>query len=140
MNDPATATLIRTEMTGDYTLGVLAIEGARFPVLERPWLNNRANRSCIPAGTYNATFMARSSSGRYKRVYWIRQVPDRGGILIHAGNVVSNSLGCLLIGRRTGWLKGKRAVLNSRSALREFGAILNERRLKLTIIEQCSGA
>ena len=127
------AYLHRTERTDKHTLGQLFIEGERFFVLERPWLDNRSNVSCIPAGNYKATYLARSASGKYKRVYWIRNVPGRGGILIHNGNLTRHSWGCLLIGLRCGYLQGERAVLNSRTALNEFVELMARRELDISI-------
>ena len=34
------------------TMGVITLEGERFYTIERPWLDNAANVSCIPEGTY----------------------------------------------------------------------------------------
>jgi hypothetical protein len=55
----------------------------------------------------------------------LREVPSRGGILIHSGNVVDHSKGCLIIGKRRGNLAGKRAVLNSKTALQEFVQLMD---------------
>ncbi len=62
--------------------------------LERPWLNNRSNESCIPEGTY---IVDRDKHGRFQW-YKIRegQVKGRTSIELHTGNDVSHSLGCLL--------------------------------------------
>lgn len=130
------AHLYRIENTKDHTLGELHIEGELFWVLERPWLDNKSNISCIPTGNYNATYLPRSTSGKYKKVYWVKEVVNRGGILVHSGNLVKHSLGCLIIGKRAGMLEGKRAVLNSRTALAEFGELAAQRTIDLEILEQ----
>ncbi|MBU6952751.1 DUF5675 family protein [Hahella sp. HN01] len=127
------AMMIRDEIHSGCILSTLTVKGATFQILERPWLDNRPKVSCIPAGVYDATFMERSSSGKYKKVYWLQDVPDRTGILIHNGNIVTHTQGCLLIGDRRGWLSGKPAVLNSRSALHAFTELLNREPLRLTI-------
>jgi len=109
--------------------------GGVYQVLERPWLDNRNNVSCIPPGDYECDFMARSGSGKYRNVYWLRSVPGRSGILMHSGNVVDHTLGCLIIGMRRGNLGGKPAVLNSRTALRRLVADVEKKPFTLTIWE-----
>lgn len=65
--------------------------------LELPWLNNEHNVSCIPEGTYD---VIKYSDTKHKDCFWIQDVPDRTGILIHLGNFVDgkkiDSLGCQL--------------------------------------------
>jgi hypothetical protein len=67
--------------------------------LELPWLNNEHNVSCIPEGSYT---VIKYSDTKHKDVFWVQDVPDRDGILIHKGNWVTgkqiDSLGCLLVG------------------------------------------
>lgn len=126
--------LKRLETTKEHTLGLLSIGRSTLYVLERPWLNNKSNVSCIPTGTYNLRYIPRSSSGRYKRVYLLTPVSKRSGILIHTGNLVRHSKGCLLVGTRPGYIKSKRAVFNSRSALNKLRAALGTETLpKITI-------
>jgi hypothetical protein len=66
-------------------------------------------------------------------------VPGRGGILIHSGNVVEHSKGCLIIGKRRGRLAGKRAVLNSKTALHEFVSLMENEDFIINIYgsQQC---
>ena len=125
--------LHRIENTSEHTFGEMHVLGERFYIIERPWLDNRSNVSCIPTGVYTGLFMARSSSGKYKNVYWLQEVPNRGGILVHSGNLVKHSLGCLIIGLRAGHLGGKRAVLNSKTALHEFVELLDQRPILMDI-------
>lgn len=60
--------------------------------LERPWLNNEVNESCIPEGEY---VVKRDKVGRWQ-YYRVMDVKGRTNIELHAGNVVSHSDGCLL--------------------------------------------
>jgi hypothetical protein len=85
-----------------------------FFTLERPWLNNQRSVSCIPEGSYEVTPF---NSLKHPKTFHVQNVPQRGGILIHSGNVIEHSKGCILIGLKWGFVSGKRAVLNSRSAL-----------------------
>lgn len=125
--------LIRDDIRSNCIRGTLLIAGTRFDILERPWAGNRRNESCIPSGTYAASFLERSSSGKYRDVFWLRQVPGRSAILIHNGNTADHSRGCLIIGKRRGILAGKPAVLNSRTALGELAALTGHKDFTLTI-------
>jgi hypothetical protein len=102
----------------DCTLGVVTLpSGKQLKSLERPWLNNRSNVSCYPAGVYQCKWLERSASGKYKRVWHVQAVPNRTGILWHKGNIVTHTLGCTLIGKSHGRLGGFSAVLSSGAAL-----------------------
>lgn len=128
------AYLLRDEVTSKYIRSRLLIDGEEFQVIERPWLNNKSNESCIPVGTYKVTYLPRSASGRYRKVFHIRQVEGRSGILIHQGNLVEHSKGCLIIGKRRGRLGSKAAVLNSKTALNELNKITGGEDFTLQIL------
>lgn len=83
--------------------------------LERPWISNQRNVSCIPPGFYQVKYLERSASGKYKRCWHVQNVPGRSGILIHSGNFVRDTLGCLLPGTTVDMRAG--AVYHSRSAM-----------------------
>lgn len=134
MHKRETVILIRDEIKNNVIRGTLITPNGIFQILERPWLNNKRNISCIPAGEYTAHFLKRSASGKYKNVYHVRGVEGRSGILIHNGNIVAHSKGCLIIGKRRGVLAGKPAVLNSRTALRGFVKAMNRQDFILIII------
>ena len=108
------------------TVGTVKLPSSKvIRTIERPWLNNRKNTSCIPAGRYLCKYIARSASGKYRKCWHVQGVAGRGGILWHCGNLVSHSLGCILPGLRVGRLGNRVAVLNSLAALnamrREIG-------------------
>ncbi len=128
------AYLLRQFKSNLVTLGYLFIGGEVFRTLERPWKNNARNISCIPPGTYHTTYLPRSASGKYKKVFHVREVPGRGGILIHNGNLVSHTKGCILLGTRVGNLGGEKAVLSSRIAMREFNKVANKQDFELEVI------
>mgnify|MGYP003647081726 CR=1 FL=1 len=98
--------------------------GDVFHTLERPWLENRSNISCIPWGIYETSFLPKSGTGRYRNVWHLQNVKNRSGILIHNGNLVHHSKGCLLVGTKLGKLGGKPAVLGSKTALRKMNKLL----------------
>ena len=99
------------------TLGELLVGDLTIQTLERPWLNNEPFRSCIPEGTYICEFLECSGSGKYRGVWHVKDVMCRTEILFHAGNIVTDSVGCILVGLTSGYFGGKEAVLSSRKAL-----------------------
>ncbi len=116
-----------------HTSGTLIVNGEIFYTLERPWLNNSRNVSCIPSGEYSVVFLPRSASGKYKKVWHLLNVKNRSGILIHNGNLVAHSRGCLILGAKTGQLSGKPAVLQSRTAMRHLLEIVETEPFSLLI-------
>lgn len=91
--------------------------------LEKPWLNNIRNHSSIPTGTYDV----KPHTGRkYKNVWTLDNVKDRTAILIHVGNTVDDTEGCILVGTSWGFLDEKLAVLRSRKAMLNLKKILPE--------------
>ena len=95
-----TSTLTRYLSDERGTLGELSIveEGVprrTFAVLERPWEDNAVRVSCIPTGTYKVSRWVSPSKGD---CFAVQDVPDRTHILLHPGNGIGDSLGCLLPG------------------------------------------
>jgi hypothetical protein len=64
--------------------------------LERPWLNNQRRVSCIPAGTYKGRVLPSPRFGI--DLPELLDVPGRDQILIHPGNTIDDTEGCILIG------------------------------------------
>ena len=79
--------------------------------LECPWRENQIFVSCIPDGSYP---LVAFDSVDHPNTWVLTPVAGRTGILIHVGNDVSHTQGCILIGQ--GQLPGE--VHNSRDALR----------------------
>lgn len=106
-----TITLIRVESAPDGTFGVMLIDGHAFCVtLERPWVNNEKQVSCIPVGEYSAVRITRPSG---QVTFMIVGVPNRSAILFHPGNTIEDSKGCVLLGQFWEKLRENRAVKNS---------------------------
>ncbi len=126
--------LFRNEKKSTHTVGYLVVMGQMFRTIERPWKNNARNISCIPAGTYPCHYLPRSASGKYRKVYHVRNVANRSGVLIHNGNLVSHSRGCIILGMKTGNLGGKRAVLSSRTAMRKLNQLLDGANFNLKVV------
>ena len=110
--------LMRIEQGADGTFGVLRINGRAWCVtLEPPDRNNAQNVSCIPSGRY---VCRRLVSRRFGTTYEVVDVPGREHILLHPGNVVDDTQGCVLLGRHFGLLRGARGILNSGQTFRAF--------------------
>ena len=114
------AWLIRDTVSDKRTFGRLVLGDQVLHTLERPWLENLVSESCIPAGRYRVNYLKKSYSGKYKDVYHIVDVEGRTGILIHKGNLVGHSTGCVIIGLIKGLLGSEPAVLSSAVALKRL--------------------
>lgn len=114
-----TLELIRLEENEIFgTFGVLKIQGEVFCVtLEPPDKNNAQGVSSIPAQEY---LIERYSSKRFGETFQVMNVPGRDAVLFHAGNVVADTHGCILLAQYFGKLKENRAVLNSGATFKAF--------------------
>lgn len=98
-------TVVRFFEGDDRTLSVVTVFDGQQPLgqlwaLELPWKNNAREISRIPAGRYRVT-PEHATLGRPPKnqfVLRVHDVPNRSGILVHAGNQPSHTLGCLLMG------------------------------------------
>ncbi|MHC5541432.1 DUF5675 family protein [Singulisphaera rosea] len=97
------------------TFGMMILEGQYLcHTCEDPWKNNAPNQSCIPAGKYS---VVKYSSPKFPGVWRVENVPNRSGILIHNGNNIIDTEGCILVGDSIGYIDGLPSVLNSRKTL-----------------------
>ena len=95
--------------------------------LERPWLANKTNVSCIPTGTYElkpraaGTFFARAKE-RWGHEFGlhITGVPDRSLILAHWGSYIKNTKGCLLVGLAAARSGDENMITGSRLGYRKL--------------------
>jgi len=97
------------------TISVVKLDGKFLCFMLEPPNRNNGKDSCIPEGEYTCKPY---SSAKYKSVWEVQKVPKRTYILIHSGNTDKDSLGCLIPGTSVGYLGTKRAVLNSKKALK----------------------
>ena len=88
---------------------------ATFHTLELPWRGNERNVSCIPEGSYLATRELHPKKGI---VYRLHNVEGRSGILIHVGNSLTDTEGCILIGKKSDLIA--HTVTSSKLAVKEF--------------------
>jgi len=126
--------IVRLEKTEEGTFGVLRVDGrVQCVTLEPPERGNRVDVSCIPAGTY---VCRRVDSPTFGLTFEVTDVPGRTAILFHRGNMVRDTRGCILLGRRFGRLGAERGVLDSRAAFGEFlDACADERSFAFEIAE-----
>ncbi len=117
-------TLKRIASRDDGTYGVLLADGAPFAVtLERPWRDNRRGESCIPPGAYTCI---RVQSPKFGPTWMVKDVPGRSEILFHAGNVFTDSHGCILVAERyIVWQDGGCAIADSRVGIAELMSLTN---------------
>ena len=105
---------------------MLSHEGTPFALtLERPWINNIPNESCIPIGLYDCK---KYHSPRHGNTYEILNVLNRGNgeaIIFHKGNTDTDSKGCILIGEQFELINGKPGILRSGDGFNEFITKLN---------------
>ena len=85
-----TLELIRSYLR-DRTVGYIkpSFDGETLRTLERPWLNNAPNKSCIPEGEYT---VKRDKTGRFQ-YYRVCDVGGRTDIEFHGGVLPSHSAG-----------------------------------------------
>ena len=88
-----------------------------------PWSGDLSTVSCIPptpdGGTYHCQ---RHDSQAHPKCWELTNVPDRSAVLIHTGNTVSDTHGCIIIGQ----LATGNGVANSRLCLEYLNTVLPE--------------
>lgn len=85
----------------DMTRGVLQHDRKTLCyTLEEPWRDNQKGVSCIPPGVYQVVRHGwePDATTHFKRVWRLLSVPGREAILIHAGNTLADTEGCILVG------------------------------------------
>ena len=122
--------LQRTERGDRYTMGHLAIDGVAFCDTLEPTdrhleaatmrLDQKVfGQTAIPNGTYPVVL---TYSPRFKcTLPLLKDVPHFEGIRIHSGNSVTDTAGCILVGRQS--TPGR--LTDSRQTLRQLMKVLN---------------
>jgi hypothetical protein len=98
--------------------------------LELPWVDNKINVSCVPAGTYPLTL-----EWSYKfqtNLYELKNVPGRSECKFHPGNYLSDLQGCIAPGSSIEAYDNEYSVTRSGEALTKF-MILMDGQLQDTI-------
>lgn len=108
-------------------------DGFECCICEPPWKGNKIGQSCIPPGVYtlerrNSEVVRRTTGGRYTKGWEVTDVPGRSWVMIHPGNVIEDTEGCLMPGDEFGgWTtpNGYRwAVLHSHKAFDQLMSVL----------------
>ncbi len=111
-----TVRIHRGKSTHDGTFGTLSIDGqfACFTV-ELPWDDNKKNVSCIPYGGYRCVQHGWEPDTKvdFPKTWEVLNVRGRKTILIHAGNTIKDTKGCILVGLNS----APGGVSNSRPAM-----------------------
>lgn len=111
-------TLTRFAYTDMGTFGKISVDGQTLYTVERPWINNMPAVSCIPEGTYKCK-PRYYNNGRYDAIE-VTNVPKRTYIMIHIGNTMLDSAGCILINSRLGFVHNLWAGVSSKIAFNTF--------------------
>lgn len=107
-------TLKRWEETQYGLFGGLYLTDERICyTLERPWLDNQENKSCIPAGEYVLT---RWNSPHHGDCFIILGDHGREDILVHVANLVRQLLGCVAVGLE----RNEKQLISSKLALNKL--------------------
>jgi len=104
------------------TFGVLRRGEHTWYTVERPWLANKSNISCIPEGCYSLRKYDSPTPGR-GTVWQFNKVPHRTYIQIHKGNTMRDVVGCIAVGKELGIVNNEWAVQNSKVAFDELMAL-----------------
>jgi hypothetical protein len=119
--------MIRVADTGKATFSVFLDEGIPFAVtLERPWMNNQKSISCIPVGKYRVLRCRKSpdygsqDSPRFGNTFQVFNVPGRGNILFHKGNIAGDTHGCITVGESFDPVSQQDGIVQSGKGFAEF--------------------
>ena len=113
------------------TLGLLTIDGVEIcQTLELPWVDveldgiSDKNVSCIPDGVYFCKRDYYHAKGY--EVFEVQNVKGRDQILIHVGNYLRDTKGCILVGLQSGEANGQYCVYKSLPAFNTLMKILKD--------------
>jgi len=140
-----TVYLYREPSADEGTFGYIVHNGDYWHTLELPDRNNQRSISCIPAEEYICKIR---KSPRFGITFHVTDVEDRTYILMHGANFAgdtekgwqSHLNGCIALGKGRGKIKNKfgkyqKAVLTSRTAVRQFMEFMDKEDFKLIIKE-----
>lgn len=106
------------------TLSKIFIDGDFFCYgLEDPVREKKIYaETAIPEGIYKVgtRWSPKFSKKHNHDMLWVKEVPNYEYILIHWGNTIKDTAGCLLVGNRLGALNGQVAILNSLNTYKQF--------------------
>lgn len=106
--------LIRIRRFPAGVIGVMSIHNTLVYSVEKPWMDNAPNISCIPIGSYLCRMI---DSPKFGKVYEVTNVPLRSHILIHPSNFASQLKGCIGLGLELAGGLHQNGVLQSQKAV-----------------------
>jgi hypothetical protein len=119
--------LQRLSDNGKSTIGKLTVDDLEFYTLEDTFRSEKIKgETRIPQGTYEIKLRTYGSHHvRYKKRFpefhkgmlWLQEVPNFTNILIHIGNTIKDTMGCILIGMEA---EGEDLILRSTTAYIRF--------------------
>ena len=120
----------------DGTFGSLECGEFSCSTVERPWLNNEHNVSCIPEGIYMCKISASTTNkaAGMDTAYEVVGVPGRELIKIHVANWPRDVLGCIGLGKTL--LEdtyGNRMVTSSILTIQAFYTLMSNKDFVLEI-------
>lgn len=106
--------VVRFAYTPFGTFSSMAVGPLKLFTCEDPWKNNERDVSCIPIGEYAMRWY---QSDKFGRVPLLLGVPERDDILIHVGNTIADTRGCILPGLEFGPVTDRLGVWQSSNAM-----------------------
>ncbi len=96
-----------------------------FKFLELAWRENKRNISCIPEGKYLLKKRYTKTRGKH---FHVTDVKNRSYILIHSGNKITHTEGCILPGTHFNEIEETKItwVKHSKKAMKELNELLPE--------------
>lgn len=103
--------------------------------LERGWVNNEPNVSCIPIGSYPVVL---EYSPAFDKLLWeIKEVPGRSETKFHSASFWRNLKGCVSLGLRATDIDndGYLDLTNSKDTMKAFHKVMGSDKRAILIIE-----
>ena len=134
--------IIRYRSSDRSTFGKLYIDGIyQCYTLEDAYRAQKVDgETRIPSGTYvlDLRVSPRFTPKYGHKMIWVKDVPNFEYILIHCGNTVKDTEGCILVGEAI--IESNGVLLNSRSAYNNFypliaNAINSGKKASITLID-----
>lgn len=128
MSDTILLQRITSNSKGTYGVICIGVKKDYQPITvsyELPDNQNKDRVSCIPSGEYPFTAEKHKLAGKAKYVLRLENVPSRDGVLVHIGNGIKDTLGCIIVGEQFEQYLGSDGVLQSSVALIQILSFLD---------------
>ena len=104
--------------------GVLIDNDTSIPfavTLEQPWRDNLPFISCIPADSY---ICSHYTSRRFPNTYKIEGVMGRTNILLHKGNWIDDTAGCIMVAEKFEVFGGEAVIADSKGGYEDLNELV----------------